>query len=69
VRQVAAGKELAGDTGGSRGGRGSEGLSPIRKLAARSTGPGQHRNRSVIIRGAGLRQSLTWRYSGRIASE
>src|SRR6516162_7959204 len=37
-------------------------LSPIRKLAAWSSG--QHRNKSWIIPGAGLRQSLAREYSG-----
>src|SRR5215471_11430555 len=37
-------------------------LSPIRKLAAWLTG--QHRNKSRIIPGAGLRQSLAREYSG-----
>jgi hypothetical protein len=53
-RQVSAAKQMAFDP---RRGRGSDSRSPIKKLAAGSTG--QHHNRSVIIPGAALRQSLT----------
>ena len=53
-RQVSAAKQMAFDP---RRGRGSDSRSPMKKLAAGSTG--QHHNRSVIIPGAALRQSLT----------
>jgi hypothetical protein len=53
--EVAAAKQMARIPGAAAAAQ-SDSLSPIRKLAARSTG--QHWSKSSIIPGAGFRQSL-----------